>query len=220
MSTSTVHGGTTWNRAGYPFAVAGGAQHERLAELVVPEQLPDERPPRRVLLGVRVVQPVRRQRRRRVDEIGRHRRQHRRVEIEAGPRGVGQRLEPAPPVRGRPLGRPTRPRRRRDRRRPRPRRTGPLRDQQDTVGVAGHRGGRADGARRMRRRVVGVGGDTFVRNAARCRRAPDGRSLTATVPGVEDRPVDVVEVFVGVVELSEPCPHDVFPLLSHNGGEC
>ena len=51
-----------------------------------------------------------------------------------------------------------------------------------------------------------------IRNAARS-------SVTATVPGVEDRPVDVVEVVVGVVELSEPVPYDVFPLLGHNGRE-
>ena len=49
--------------------VAGGREHERLAELVVPEQLLGELLPRRVEVRVRVPQPVGVEGRRRADEV-------------------------------------------------------------------------------------------------------------------------------------------------------
>ena len=55
-------------------AVVGGGQDERLTHLEIPEQLGGELLPRRVEVRVRVVQPVRRQRARRPDEIRGHRR--------------------------------------------------------------------------------------------------------------------------------------------------
>ena len=39
ISTFTVQGGTTWKRAGQPVEYRDGGEHERLTELVVPEQL-------------------------------------------------------------------------------------------------------------------------------------------------------------------------------------
>ena len=94
---STSHGGTTWNRAGNPFAVAGGGQHERFAAAGSPRTAVWRTPPTTctgrgpgcstsppAALGDA---PTR---------YGRHRRQQRRVQVEAGPGGVGQRLRRCP----------------------------------------------------------------------------------------------------------------------------
>ena len=60
----------------------------------------------------RVAHPRRVDRRRGADEVGRHRRQQRAVQIEARPRGVRQRASRPLPQTARPVGRPARPRRR------------------------------------------------------------------------------------------------------------
>ena len=136
-------------------------EDERFAAgLVGPEQFFGEFAPGRVQGRLRVDEPAGVQRRGRVDQIRRHRREQRCVQVDARPGGVGQALGVAVPQRRIPARRVAAPQRRDDRRQMA---SGAGGGEFDAVGVAGvDQLVGANGGGRVRRRVVRVRDDVAV----------------------------------------------------------